>query len=106
MGRARLRAGTDRAGDGARVGSVLGLDLTPAMVERAGLEPDLTREVPFVIDFEEWVGRGSGGPAQADLIDRLLAEAPPAAASFVVGGNPGERTLTPRNSLHCWRVPS
>jgi SAM-dependent methyltransferase len=84
--------------------------LTPsrltAMSERAGLEPGLTREVPFVIDFEEWVSRGSGGPANAPLIDRLLGEAPAAAASFVVGGNPGERTLGLRNSLHRWRVPS
>jgi SAM-dependent methyltransferase len=84
--------------------------LTPsrlaAMGERVGLEPDLTRETPFAIDFDEWIGRGSGGPANAELIDRLLAEAPPAAASFVVRGDPGERTLSLRNSLHRWRVPS
>jgi SAM-dependent methyltransferase len=84
--------------------------LTPsrlaALAERAGLKPDLTREVPFVIDFEEWISRGSGGPAHADLIDRLLGEAPPTAASFVVRGEPGERTLSLRNSLHRWRVPS
>src|SRR6201996_3915987 len=50
--------------------------LTPsaiaAMGERVGLEPDLTREIPFAIDFDEWIGRGSGGPAHADLIDPLL----------------------------------
>jgi SAM-dependent methyltransferase len=84
--------------------------LTPsgiaAMGERVGLEPDLTREIPFAIDFEEWIGRGSGGPANADLIDRLLGEAPAGAASFVVRGEPGERTLNLRNSLHRWRVPS
>jgi SAM-dependent methyltransferase len=84
--------------------------LTPsrltAIGERAGLEPDLSREVPFVIDFEEWINRGSGGPAHAELIERLLGEAPPAAASFVVRGEPGERTLSLRNSLHRWRVPS
>lgn len=84
--------------------------LTPsgiaAMGERAGLEPDLSREIPFAIDFDEWIGRGSGGPANADLIDRLLGEAPPAAASFVVRADLGERTLNLRNSLHRWRVPS
>jgi SAM-dependent methyltransferase len=84
--------------------------LTPsrlaALGERAGLEPDLAREVPFVIDFEEWIGRGSGGPAHAELIERLLGEAPPSAASFAVRGEPGERTLSLRNSLHRWRVPS
>jgi SAM-dependent methyltransferase len=84
--------------------------LTPsrlaAIGERAGLEPDLARKVPFVIDFEEWLNRGSGGAAHAELIDRLLGEAPPTAASFVVRGEPGERTLSLRNSLHRWRVPS
>ncbi|HEY0278255.1 MAG TPA: class I SAM-dependent methyltransferase [Solirubrobacterales bacterium] len=83
--------------------------LTPsrltALGARAGLEPDLAREVPFVIDFEEWVERGSGGPPQAELIDRLLDEAPTGAASFVVRGEPGVRTLSLRNSLHRWRVP-
>ena len=62
--------------------------------------------VPFEIDFEEWLNRGSGGPANAELIERLLGEAPPSAASFVVRGEPGERTLSLRNSLHRWRVPS
>ena len=78
----------------------------PAMGERAGLEPDLTREVPFVIDFEEWINRGSGGPAHADLIDRLLGEAPPTAASFVVAASPASAPSSLRNSLHRWRVPS
>ncbi|HVV89126.1 MAG TPA: class I SAM-dependent methyltransferase [Solirubrobacterales bacterium] len=83
--------------------------LTPSRIaalgERVGLVPDLQREVPFVIDFEEWLGRGSGGPANAELIERLLDEAPAAARSFVVGGERGERTLSYRNSLHRWRVP-
>jgi SAM-dependent methyltransferase len=83
--------------------------LTPSRIEalgtRAGLEPDLQREVPFVIDFEEWLNRGSGGPANAELIERLVGEAPAAARSFVVSGEAGERTLRYRNSLHRWRVP-
>ena len=83
--------------------------LTPsrieALAERAGLVPDLQREVPFVIDFEEWLNRGSGGPANAGLIERLVGEAPPAARSFVVSGEGAGRTLSYRNSLHRWRVP-
>jgi SAM-dependent methyltransferase len=83
--------------------------LTPSRIaalgERVGLVPDLRREVPFVIDFEEWLGRGSGGPANSELIERLLGEAPAAARSFAVGGKAGERTLSYRNSLHRWRVP-
>ncbi len=83
--------------------------LTPsrlaAMGKRVGLEPDLDRIVPFEIDFEEWLNRGSGGPANAELIERLRVEAPPNAESFVVTGERGDRTLRYRNSLHRWRVP-
>lgn len=83
--------------------------LTPARLgalgERAGLEPDLDRVVPFEIDFGEWLNRGSGGPTHAGLIDRLLGEAPASAASFVVSGEGDRRLLALRNSLHRWRVP-
>ncbi len=83
--------------------------LTPSRIEalaaRAGLVADARREVPFEIDFEEWLHRGSGGQVHAELIERLLGEAPPAARSFVVDGEGEERTLRYRNSLHRWRVP-
>jgi len=82
--------------------------LTPsrlaALGERAGLEPDRDLVVPFEIDFEEWLGRGSGGPANAALIDRLLGEAPATVESFVVRGAGAGRRLALRNSLHRWRV--
>jgi SAM-dependent methyltransferase len=83
--------------------------LTPSRIaalgERVGLAPDLERVVPFEIDYEEWLHRGSGGPANAELIERLRAEAPPGAESFVVTGEGAERRLHYRNSLHRWRVP-
>jgi SAM-dependent methyltransferase len=83
--------------------------LTPsriaAMADRVGLVADSQREVPFVIDFDEWLARGSGGRANARLIERLVGEAPPAARSFVVDGEGEGRTLGYRNSLHRWRVP-
>ncbi|HEX4753665.1 MAG TPA: class I SAM-dependent methyltransferase [Solirubrobacterales bacterium] len=83
--------------------------LTPsrlgALGERTGLEPDLDRVVPFEIDFGEWLNRGSGGPAHAELIERLLGEAPATVESFVVNGEGEERLLGLRNSLHRWRVP-
>jgi SAM-dependent methyltransferase len=82
--------------------------LTPsriaAMGERIGLGPDQERIVPFEIDFEEWLNRGSGGPANAELIERLRGEAPPQAESFIVGGEDADRILHYRNSLHRWRV--
>ena len=53
--------------------------LTPSRIaalgERAGLEPDFDRVVPFEIDYGEWLNRGSGGPANAD------ADRPPAGRS-------------------------
>jgi SAM-dependent methyltransferase len=83
--------------------------LTPsriaAMAERVGLEPDLDRVVPFEVDYDEWLNRGSGGPTNAELIERLRREAPPQAESFVVSGEGEGRTLRYRNSLHRWRVP-
>jgi SAM-dependent methyltransferase len=83
--------------------------LTPSRIEaaaaRAGLVPDSSREVPFEIDFEEWLHRGSGGAANAALIERLVGEAPAGARSFVVRGEGAGRTLRYRNSLHRWRVP-
>jgi len=83
--------------------------LTPSRIaalgERVGLEPDLEQVVPFEIDYEEWLNRGSGGPTNAELIERLRAEAPPQAESFMVSGEGAERILHYRNSLHRWRVP-
>jgi SAM-dependent methyltransferase len=83
--------------------------LTPSRIAalggRARLEADVQREVPFVIDFEEWLNRGSGGPANAALIERLVGEAPASARSFIVSGEGEGRTLSYRNSLHRWRVP-
>jgi SAM-dependent methyltransferase len=76
-----------------------------AMAERVGLEPDRDRVVPFRIPFDEWLNRGSGGPGNAALIERLLGEAPATAASFVVSGEGDDRVLALRNSLHRWRVP-
>lgn len=83
--------------------------LTPSRIaalgEQVGLEPDLDRIVAFEIDYEEWLHRASGGPANVELIERLRLEAPPSAESFIVTGEGNGRTLRYRNSLHRWRVP-
>jgi SAM-dependent methyltransferase len=71
----------------------------------AGLELDEERVVPLELGYEDWLRRSSGGPAAAPLIDRLLAAAPPAAASFRVEGEGAERRLLLRNSVTRWRVP-
>lgn len=81
--------------------------LTPgrlrAMAGAAGLEPDQERLIPFELDFEDWRDRSSGGPKAAPLIDRLLAEAPPAAEAFRVIGEGSERRLALINMVFRWR---
>lgn len=73
--------------------------------EGAGLELDEERLLPLDLDFEEWLGRGSGGPAAAGLIERLLAAPPEAAESFRVEGDRAARRLLLRNSVTRWRLP-
>jgi SAM-dependent methyltransferase len=70
--------------------------------EAAGLVLDDERVVPLDLDFGEWLGRGSGGPGAAALIERLLEEAPPRAESFRVTGDGDERRLLLRNSVTRW----
>jgi len=76
-----------------------------ALGEAAGLELDEEQVVPLDLDFGEWLGRGSGGPAAADLIERLLGEAPLSAESFRVAGEGDGRRLALRNSVTRWRRP-
>jgi SAM-dependent methyltransferase len=82
--------------------------LTPSRIvatgERAGLTLESEELIPFEIDYEEWLNRGSGGPANAALIDRLLAEEPPSPTSFAVSGEGSERRLTLHNSVTRWIV--
>ena len=84
--------------------------LTPARLRRigeaAGLELDLEQVVPFQLGFDGWLERSSGGPGARPLIERLLAEAPPAAESFRVLGEGEERQLALRISLNRWRRPA
>jgi SAM-dependent methyltransferase len=82
--------------------------LTPSRIvaigERAGLTLESEGVIPFEIDYAEWLDRGSGGPANAELIDRLLDEAPAGAASFAVSGAGSDRRLGLRNSVTRWIV--
>jgi SAM-dependent methyltransferase len=83
--------------------------LTPARLgaigAAAGLELDREQLVPFELPFEGWRDRSSGGAAAAELIDRLLDEAPEGAEAFRVVGEGGERRLLLRNMLFRWRHP-
>jgi SAM-dependent methyltransferase len=82
--------------------------LTPERLRRFGSELGLTLDseqlIDLNLDFDEWLSRGSGGPAAAALIERLLIEAPPAARSFMVFSEDGERRLGLRYWLGRWRL--
>jgi SAM-dependent methyltransferase len=72
----------------------------------AGLELDLEDEEvhPLVIDFEDWLARGSGGATAGPLVERLLTERPPTATSFrVEGDRETGRTLTYMFIVARWR---
>jgi SAM-dependent methyltransferase len=69
----------------------------------AGLALDEEQVIPLDLDFEEWLGRGSGGAGAAALIERLLGAAPASAESFRVSGGGDERRLLLRNSVTRWR---
>ena len=76
-----------------------------ALGEAAGLVLDEERSIPLELDFDEWLGRGSGGEASSAVIDELLAEAPPGAESFSVVEHDGRRRLQLRYLLTRWRRP-
>lgn len=83
--------------------------LTPQRLRRFGSELDLKLEIERLIeldlDFEEWLGRGSGGPVAATVIEALLADAPPHTEGFRVLGERGQRRLGLRYWLGRWRLP-
>ena len=70
-----------------------------------GLELDEERLIPIDIDFDGWLGRGSGGPTAAALIDQLLNERPAGAESFQVVDQGKGRRLLQRYWLSRWRRP-
>ena len=83
--------------------------LTPAMPRRmakaAGLCLVEARTEPFVIDFEEWLGRGSAGAANRARIEAALAGRP-GLPCFAVSGAAGEpRRLHLQLSRYLWRKP-
>lgn len=81
--------------------------LTPARLraigEEVGLALDREELVPFDLDYAGWLRRSSGGPGAAELIDRLLEEAPPRAEYFRVSGEGEARRLALRYMLFRWR---
>ncbi|HET7417538.1 MAG TPA: methyltransferase domain-containing protein [Solirubrobacterales bacterium] len=73
--------------------------------EEAGLEAESQRLIPFEIDYDDWLRRGSGGPAAAELIERLVQRLPEGSGCFRVYEGESGRRLALVNSLTRWRRP-
>jgi SAM-dependent methyltransferase len=71
-----------------------------AVGDRLGMTRVAERATVFELDWEEWLGRGSGGPANRALIERLLAT-PPAGAGEVFSVGDGRLRL--RLGMVVWR---
>jgi SAM-dependent methyltransferase len=69
----------------------------------AGLELVRREELPFHLDFADWLARGSGGPAHRDDILALLAS-PPVGADAAMRVTAGR--LHYRLGLGLWRRPT
>ncbi|HET8567345.1 MAG TPA: methyltransferase domain-containing protein [Solirubrobacterales bacterium] len=68
-----------------------------------GLELESERLIPFDLDYEDWLQRGSGGPAAAELIDELLERLTEGSGCFRVYEGESGRRLALVNSLTRWR---
>jgi SAM-dependent methyltransferase len=84
--------------------------LTPAMLIALGAAASLLfrqeRVLPFALDFEEWLSRGSGGPEMRPLIEQALAARPAGAPTFRVQSNAaGRRRLHLVYHLSLWQRP-
>lgn len=71
----------------------------------AGLEIEHEELVRVDIDFDEWLARGSGGPAVAGLVAQLAEEQPTGAERFQIVGEEGSRRLLQDYWLGRWRRP-
>jgi SAM-dependent methyltransferase len=82
--------------------------LTPTRIaglgRQAGLAVVREERWDFAIDFEEWIGRGSGGEASRALIEQALRDAPPGRLPFRVEAAPdGRRALGLTLAAFVWR---
>jgi SAM-dependent methyltransferase len=75
-----------------------------AIGEAVGLELDRELIEEIELDYDEWLGRGSGGTAAATLIEGLLERSPGSRCFRVVEAAEGRR-LRLRYWLSRWRKP-
>jgi SAM-dependent methyltransferase len=68
-----------------------------------GLELESEQLIPFDLDYDDWLRRGSGGPAAGELIEQLLGRLPQGSGCFRVTEGDAGRRLSLVNSLTRWR---
>ncbi len=74
--------------------------------ERAGLSLQSERLIPFSLEYEEWLTRGTGGPQMRGLIECLLRERPEGVDSFRIVRDSGRHiTLHLTFWLSLWQRP-
>jgi SAM-dependent methyltransferase len=71
--------------------------------EEFGLELESEQLIPFDLDYDDWLRRGSGGPAAGELIEQLLGRLPQGSGCFRVTAGDAARRLGLVNSLTRWR---
>jgi SAM-dependent methyltransferase len=74
-----------------------------AIAERAGLRLEQERIFPIVLDFEEWLRRGSGSTTAAPQIEWVLSERPEGVECFRISERDGQRQLELRMWMTRWR---
>lgn len=71
--------------------------------EEFGLELESEQLIPFDLDYDDWLRRGSGGPAAGELIEQLLGRLPEGSGRFRIFESDTGRRLGLVNSLIRWR---
>lgn len=74
--------------------------------EQAGLRLADEVQSPYEVDYEEWLGRGSGGPANRELIARALAERDDAPEVFHVTRDGEPERLHLSYDVLVWQRPA
>lgn len=72
--------------------------------QRAGFALVDEQRLPFELDFDDWLRRGTQDVAARALVERALAERPAAGDCFTVAARDGGRVLTLRMWLGTWRL--
>jgi ubiquinone/menaquinone biosynthesis C-methylase UbiE len=81
----------------------LSLARARALAERAGLELLDEQVFPILLDFEEWLKRGSGSTTAAAQIEWVLAERPGGVECFQISERNGRRVLELQMWMARWR---